>query len=121
MSNPNGFANIAIIKQVVDKLFKNDFEGTRDKLIFELFYQTGIRLSELLNLKESDVDSESIKVLGKRNKERLIPISRELFVLIENYRKLKYNCSTKNQYLLIQTFSIAETSTVIKTIYSEQR
>jgi integrase/recombinase XerC len=85
----------------IDKLFKNDFEGTRDKLIFELFYQTGIRLSELLNLKESDVDSESIKVLGKRNKERLIPISRELFVLIENYRKLKYNCSTNNQFLLI--------------------
>ena len=49
----------------------------RDRLILELFYFTGIRLSELVNLKKSDVDfsNSTIRVLGKRNKERLIPIT----------------------------------------------
>ncbi len=84
-----------------DKIFNDDFEGVRDKLIFELFYQTGIRLSELIHLKNSDISNESIKVLGKRNKERLIPISKELFDLIENYKKLKCTCLLKNDHLFI--------------------
>jgi integrase/recombinase XerC len=70
-------------------LFANNFEGLRDRLMIELFYQTGVRLSELLNLKELDVSSQQIKVLGKRNKERIIPISKSLFERIENYRVLK--------------------------------
>ena len=57
--------------------FDDDFIGARDKLIIELFYVTGIRLSELINIKISDInfDTNLIKVLGKRNKERLIPLS----------------------------------------------
>ena len=57
--------------------FDNSFCGRRDKLIIELFYFTGIRLSELINIKISDLDfvNSQIKVLGKRNKERLIPIT----------------------------------------------
>lgn len=57
--------------------FSNDFEGIRDKLIIELFYNCGIRLSELINLTISDIDTYNltIKVLGKRNKERIIPIT----------------------------------------------
>ena len=57
--------------------FNDGFVGERDKLIIELFYVTGIRLSELINIKISDVDFNNnlIKVLGKRNKERLIPLS----------------------------------------------
>jgi len=56
--------------------FGNDFEGCRDKLIIELLYATGMRRAELVNLKVSDVDLSSglLKVLGKRNKERIIPI-----------------------------------------------
>ena len=56
--------------------FEDDFEGRRDKLIIELFYTTGIRRSELINLKINDVDltGQSIKVLGKRNKERIVPL-----------------------------------------------
>ncbi|MHA7865555.1 tyrosine-type recombinase/integrase [Flagellimonas marinaquae] len=56
--------------------FGNDFEGCRDKLIIELLYATGMRRAELVNLKLSDVDLSSglLKVLGKRNKERIIPI-----------------------------------------------
>ena len=70
----------------IDPLFGNDFDGIRDRLMLELFYQTGIRLSELLGLKELDVSSTHIKVLGKRNKERIIPIGEELFERISFYR-----------------------------------
>ena len=59
-------------------VFSDDFEGKRDELMFELFYQTGIRLSELIQLKDNDIADGRIKVLGKRNKERLIPISSTL-------------------------------------------
>lgn len=57
--------------------FNNDFEGKRDKLILELFYSCGMRLSELIYLTTSDVDiyNSTIKVLGKRNKERIIPLT----------------------------------------------
>jgi len=57
-------------------IFPNDFEGVRDKLIVDLFYTTGIRRSELSNLKISDVDLtvSTLKVVGKRNKERIVPI-----------------------------------------------
>jgi integrase/recombinase XerC len=54
--------------------YPEGFEGVRDKLIIDLFYATGIRRSELINLELSNVGSSTIKVLGKRNKERLIPV-----------------------------------------------
>ncbi|MEN9973164.1 MAG: hypothetical protein RIS20_1511 [Bacteroidota bacterium] len=70
-------------------LFSTDFNGVRDELIFELFYQTGIRLSELIGLKDSDVSEQHIKVLGKRSKERLIPISNQLSQTIQLFRTMK--------------------------------
>ncbi|HEY0046168.1 MAG TPA: tyrosine-type recombinase/integrase [Flavobacterium sp.] len=54
--------------------YPDGFEGVRDKLIIDLFYATGIRRSELINLELCNVGSSTIKVLGKRNKERLIPV-----------------------------------------------
>jgi len=56
--------------------YTDDFEGVRDKLIIELLYTTGIRRAELIHLKMADVDlaSSLIKVLGKRNKERVVPL-----------------------------------------------
>lgn len=75
--------------QRISPVFNSDFEGQRDRLMLELFYQTGIRLSELIELKEINVDSQQIKVLGKRNKERIIPISNELYNLIQKYRLIK--------------------------------
>ncbi|MDX1651053.1 MAG: tyrosine-type recombinase/integrase [Brumimicrobium sp.] len=62
----------------MNNIFSDDYAGRRDKLMLELFYQTGIRLSELIGLKLSDVQNQSIKVLGKRNKERIIPITQSL-------------------------------------------
>lgn len=77
--------------------FNDGFIGERDKLIIELFYVTGIRLSELVNIKISDVDfiNNLINVLGKRNKERLIPLSISMVNNLEFFVK-KYDL---NQYL----------------------
>lgn len=91
---------VYVEKEKMDLLFdKVDFgEGfiaARNKLIIEIFYMTGMRLSELVNLSEADVDIEKnqIKVLGKRNKERLIPFSISLNKNISEYRKLKNELS----------------------------
>ncbi|WP_411032305.1 tyrosine-type recombinase/integrase [Spongiimicrobium sp. 3-5] len=67
--------------------FKNDFEGTRDKLIIELLYTTGIRRSELINLRLKDLDmtGRTLKVLGKRNKERIVPLLPSTLVLVTAY------------------------------------
>lgn len=71
--------------------FEETHEGLRDKLILELFYSTGIRLSELIQLKETQVDLHNctIKVLGKRNKERVIPFPSGLVQLIKIYCKMR--------------------------------
>jgi integrase/recombinase XerC len=67
--------------------FGEGLHAHRDRLILEMFYATGMRLSELLNLKESDIDfhNSSIKVLGKRNKERLLPFSDKFGKLLKAY------------------------------------
>ena len=71
--------------------FTNDFSGSRDRLILELFYNTGMRLSELVELKEMSVLEDSIKVLGKRNKERIIPVTEIMREKIIGYISLKRN------------------------------
>jgi integrase/recombinase XerC len=67
------------------------FEGVRDKLLVDILYQTGIRRAEIINLKESDVDvfNGQLKVLGKRNKERIIPFGIELGQQVRAYLALK--------------------------------
>src|SRR6476659_1806980 len=71
--------------------FPDTWEGKTDRLLLEIFYQTGIRLSELINLKTSHIDksNSTIKVLGKGNKERVIPVSRDLLDEIANYIRVK--------------------------------
>lgn len=85
-NNPSFAQQKELTTQKMSSLFGGDFDGLRDCLMFEFFYQTGIRSSELVSLKDKDVNFKSIKVLGKRNKERLIPISTQLFELIQEYR-----------------------------------
>jgi integrase/recombinase XerC len=67
--------------------FGNDFEGVRNKLIIEMFYNTGIRVSELINLKMNSVniDELKLKVTGKRNKERIIPFTRVFRDSLQKY------------------------------------
>jgi len=68
-----------------------DFPTTRDQLIFELLYQTGMRQAELRGLKDGDIDKMSmqVKIHGKRNKDRLVPLSREMIQLIGRYQALR--------------------------------
>ena len=76
------------ISQLLDHVdFGNDFKGLRDKLVLELLYGTGMRRAELVGLKDSSVniDKHEIKVLGKRNKERIIPVSGDIARLISQY------------------------------------
>ena len=72
-----------------DDIFPGDFFGKRDQLIIEMLYQTGIRLSELIHVRDTDIDrgKYQIRVMGKRNKERIIPITKALYQLIEDYQK----------------------------------
>ncbi len=71
--------------------FENNFEGRRDKLIIELLYATGIRRAELVNLKLVDLNSASgtIKVLGKRNKERILPLLSSTDSILQEYLELR--------------------------------
>ena len=69
--------------------FSDDFSGVRDKLIIDLFYVTGIRRAELIGLTLANVQNDVIKVLGKRNKERLIPILPMLRDKINTYKVLR--------------------------------
>lgn len=71
--------------------FGDGYEAVRDKMILELFYATGMRLTELVGLKETDIDLNNcqIKVLGKRNKERVIPFTNLLRQEIEKYLETK--------------------------------
>lgn len=67
--------------------FEDSFWGRRDQVIFELFYFTGMRVSELVGLKQGafDAGAQTIKVLGKRNKERIIPLAPAMVKLLNDY------------------------------------
>ncbi|MBF0597528.1 tyrosine-type recombinase/integrase [Faecalibacter rhinopitheci] len=89
-----------------EDFFTKDFDGIRDRLMIDILYQTGVRRAELINLKESDIDEIelSIKVLGKRNKERLIPISKYLLQEIDIYKEAKKIAGLHNiPYLFVTT------------------
>jgi len=70
-----------------DVEFEDSWKGRTEKLVLQLFYSSGMRLSELINLKESQLDASQtqVKVLGKGNKERIIPISKELVTELQSY------------------------------------
>ena len=74
-----------------DKADILEFKDLRDKMVVELFYMTGMRLSELINLKDSNVDLQygSVKLLGKRNKERIIPLHTAFCGELQTYISLK--------------------------------
>ncbi len=71
--------------------FKNTFEDIRDKLLLEILYCTGIRLSELINLKYEDINLSdyTMKVIGKGNKSRIIPFPKSLNKIIKEYLSIK--------------------------------
>lgn len=93
-------------KEILEILKTNDeddFESVRNKLIVELFYATGIRRSELINIKITDInfDNETVKVLGKRNKERYIPLLKIVQNNIQKYLNYRLKINTKEPYLFV--------------------
>ncbi len=83
--------------------FPDTWKGKTDRLLLSVFYQTGMRLAELVNMRENQVSKNSIKVLGKGNKERVIPVGEELTEMIRDYvqqKKVLLENSDAN-YLLV--------------------
>ena len=86
------FVKEAEMDRLLDDVdFGEGFEACRDRAIIETFYLTGIRLSELIGLKDVDVDfaASQLKVTGKRNKQRLIPMDEELKKDLQEYVRLR--------------------------------
>ena len=98
---PFSFKEIdAVVKEVA---IDNDFTSVRNKLIVELLYSTGIRRAELIHLKERDVSllDKTIKVLGKRNKERFIPLLNSVIQTLKEYLELKKEFTIGEEELFI--------------------
>lgn len=84
----------------------NDFTSIHEKLVLELLYGTGLRLSELVTLREINIDlkNQTLKVLGKRNKERVIPFADSLVTIIKDYRTVRdQQIENKDHGLLLVT------------------
>lgn len=97
---------VFVEKEKMDLLFTSvdfgeGFPGLRNRLIVELFYATGMRLSELISLRDRDIDlhDQTLKVLGKRNKERLIPFGMGVKRLIELYTSDKQQFNSEFFFL----------------------
>jgi len=78
--------------------FNDDFEGARDHLILALFYATGLRISELLLLKNEDINQYecTLRIWGKRNKERIVPFPKSLLVILKKYLEYREKICMKN-------------------------
>lgn len=87
------------------EIFDNSFSSVRDRLIIEALFGTGVRLAELLSLKDTDINfyDSTIRVLGKRNKERIVPIGRILSDQLKIYLELKtlQNFDNKTTCLIV--------------------
>ena len=91
------------IFNVLNALDDGDFESVRNKLMVELFYSTGMRRNELINIKISDIDyvNETVKVLGKRNKERYIPLLKTVKESLLKYCAIRENIDISGPYLFL--------------------
>ncbi|ALM21456.1 integrase [Nonlabens sp. MIC269] len=85
------FSKEEVLKVLNEKIDIEDFENCRDRLIIELLYLTGIRREELISLKISSFEqsARTIRVVGKRNKQRILPVTDRLYWLLENYLRLR--------------------------------
>jgi len=92
------------IEELLDgDLFNNDYRGILQKTIIQFFYFTGVRRFELISIKNSniDFDSSSLKIMGKRNKERIIPMLPSLIEVTRDYMnsKIKNSIKSNNDFL----------------------
>jgi len=110
------------IEKIFNQLkFDSGFEGIRNKLLIDVLYQTGLRRAELINLKETDLDliSLQLKVLGKRNKERIIPFSIHLKRSIQDYLNAKQENNLINSFLFVNLKNIQLSPQALTKIVSE--
>ncbi|WP_234735584.1 tyrosine-type recombinase/integrase [Tellurirhabdus bombi] len=101
--------------------FSNDFAGIRDKLVLELLYGTGIRLAELIGLKTTDVNAyeRTIMVLGKRNKQRIVPVPQTLLQLLQDYlqqKETEFGGKADSLYLIVSDQGIQAYPVLIQRI-----
>lgn len=82
-------------------IFEQTFAGVRDKLVIEMLFGTGMRLAELISVKEVDISwyENTIKIIGKRSKERIVPLNKELLLLIKQYLGIKKDKNFNNNSL----------------------
>ena len=85
--------------------FEANFAGARDQLVLETLYGTGIRLAELLNITDNDIDASArtVRVTGKGNKQRIVPLNPSLLLVLEKYhaaRTIEFGASVANSPLL---------------------
>ena len=98
------FVQEAEMNVVLDQQpFEDNLAGWRERLVLELLYGTGMRLTELINLRDNQINlhEQTIRVLGKRNKERVIPFSDSLVTVITNYRKVRNKDVAQNDLGLL--------------------
>lgn len=97
------FSQKEVVKAIEGVSVEDEFTAIRNKLIVELFYSTGIRRAELINIKHADINfyQKTIKVLGKRNKERFVPLLSSVEETLHKYIEQKKGCQLDNEYLLI--------------------
>ncbi|MFL0352276.1 tyrosine-type recombinase/integrase [Xanthomarina sp. GH4-25] len=112
------------ITMVLDELhFEDNFEGIRDRLIIELFYSTGIRRIELVELKLKDIDysNKTLKVLGKRNKERFVPLLESVTETLNTYlnSRKELNNITDINYLFLTKKGVKIYETLVYRIINE--
>lgn len=112
------------IATVLDQInHDQDFEGLRNKLIIELFYSTGIRRIELINIKLKDVDliNKTVKILGKRNKERIIPLLPMIINSVNSYKleRSKLVTITDNEYLFLTKKGVKIYETLVYRIIND--
>lgn len=114
----------AEIKTVLDDLnFDDDFESVRNKFIIELFYSTGIRRIELVELKISSLDfsNNTLKVLGKRNKERIVPLLKSVVQTADLYLKKRNELEsiTDSEYLFLTKKGVKIYETLVYRVINE--
>ena len=100
------FFSETVMKDLFSKVkFSNDFRGHRDKFILEMFYQTGIRVSELVDLKKDQFDSsnKTLVVFGKGSKERIIPLLDSLIICYHSYMNFRKNTDSKYLFVTLKS------------------
>lgn len=98
------FVDLTGMENLFNKVdFGEGFTGSRDRLIFEVFYATGMRLSELIGLATGDIDfiNNTFRVYGKRNKQRIIPFSNGLARLLKSYLNERSEIKSDNSRIFI--------------------